>query len=256
VYGAQGRLRHVWRRFLVADFPRLVRSEWRFVAPAALLFFLPLLLYIGAAQYWPESVYLVLPTTEAARAEEMYSPDSQHPGRMNRDAGDDFAMLGVYVWNNVRLDFQCFAGGIVFGLGSIFYLLFNGLFIGAVAGHLTHLGYIATFWGFVAGHSSFELTGAVLSGAAGLRVGYALVAPGVRTRGAALRQAARVAVLMLYGAAALTFCAAFIEAFWSPLRAVPVPVKYATGVLLWLLLLSYLFFAGRHRAAEARRDGA
>ena len=33
------------------------------------------------------------------------------------------------------------------GLGSLFFLLFNGLVIGAVAGHLTQIGYIGTFWG-------------------------------------------------------------------------------------------------------------
>ena len=47
---------------------------------------------------------------------------------------------GMYIAHNVRIDFQCFAGGIAFGVGSIFYLVHNGLAIGAVAGHLT-LGY-------------------------------------------------------------------------------------------------------------------
>ena len=70
----------------------------------------------------------------------------------------------------------------LFGVGTIFYLLFNGVFLGAVAGHLTGLGYIETFWGFVSGHSSFELTAIMLSGAAGLRIGMALIAPGNRTR--------------------------------------------------------------------------
>lgn len=249
IYGAQPGVMQAWRRFLVADFPALVRQEWRYVVPAALVFFLPLLLYIAAAQAWPESVYLVIPTGQAAQIEEMYSPDAPQLGRPRRNAGDDFTMLGVYVWNNVRIDFQCFAGGIVFGIGSLLYLLYNGLSIGAIAGHLTHLGYIATFWGFVAGHSSFELIGAVLSGASGLRIGYALVAPGPLTRGAALRKAARVAVRLLYGAAVLTFCAAFIEAFWSPLRTPPVVLKYGVGIALWLLLLAYFFLAGRGSAS-------
>lgn len=255
IYGAQPRLRHAWLTFFLARLPALVRSEWPFVLPALLLFFVPLAAYIPIAHYWPESVYLVLPSDFAAQMEEMYAPDARRIGRLARYAGDDFWMLGSYIWNNVRLDFQCFAGGLLFGVGSVFYLLYNGLVIGATAGHLTRLGYVDTFWGFVAGHSSLELIGAVLAGAAGLRVGYALIAPGNRSRLSALKGSARVAVRMLCGAAALTFCAAFVEAFWSPLSSVPAAIKYAVGGGLWLLLLAYFLFAGR-RSAGASGDAA
>ena len=169
-----------------------------------------------------------------------------------RDAGTEFTMLGASIRNNVRIDFQCFAGGIFFGLGSIFYLFDNGLYIGAGAGHRTRLGYGEAFWSFVAGHSSFELIGAILAGAAGLRIGYALVAPGPYTRGTALRAAARVAVQLLYGAAAMTACAAFVEAFWSPRRALPVELKYGVGIALWVAWLAYFALAGRGRR---RTDG-
>ena len=243
IYGAQPRNRTAWLRFLVGGFPALVRREWRFVAIAAVLLLAPFALYVAAAQRWPESVYLMVPPDAAVQMETMYGPDAPKIGR-DRNAGDDFAMLGYYIWNNVRIDFQCFAGGIVFGLGSIFYLLYNGLFLGAVAGHLTRLGYGETFWSFVAGHSSFELIGAILAGAAGLRLGYALVSPGPYTRGTALRAAARVAVRLLYGAAAMTACAALVEAFWSPQRALPVELKYAVGLGLWALWLLYFALAG------------
>jgi uncharacterized membrane protein SpoIIM required for sporulation len=255
IYGAQPRQRGAWLRFLTTGFPSLVRREWRYVVPATLLLLLPLALYVAAAQIWPESVYLVLPGESAAQMEEMYAPDAPHVGR-TRDAGTDFAMLGVYIWNNVRIDFQCFAGGIVFGLGSIFYLFFNGLFIGAVAGHLTRVGYGETFWTFVAGHSSFELIGAILSGAAGLRIGYALIAPGQLTRLAAVRRAARTAVRLLYGAAAMTFAAAFVEAFWSPQRAIAPQVKYVVGISFWIAWLAYFAFAGLGREAESGDDGS
>ena len=166
-----------------------MRREWRFVAAAAVMMLAPIGLYVWAAQLWPESVYLVLSPESAARIEAMYGPDSTRPGRA-RDASDDIVMMAFYIYNNVRIDFQCFAGGLLFGVGSIFFLVYNGLHIGAVAGHLTRVGYGEAFWGFVAGHSSFELLGAVLAGAAGLRIGYALVAPGARTRGDAMRAAA------------------------------------------------------------------
>ena len=91
---------------------------------------------------------------------------------------------------------------------------------------------------------------AVLAGAAGLRIGYALVAPGPRRRGDALRAAARPAVYLLYGAAAMTACAALVEAFWSPQRAIPSVLKYGVGIGLWATWLLYFAFAGASARSE------
>ncbi|WP_153108854.1 stage II sporulation protein M [Propionivibrio limicola] len=246
VYGARKRVAGAWLEFIASGFPRLVRQEAGFVLAAAALFFIPLLLSLALLQIYPDGVYLVLSSDSAAQYEEMYAPDAQRLGRpAAHGAARELSMLAFYISNNVRIDFQCFAGGIAFGLGSLFFLGYNGLMIGATAGHLTQLGYIETFWGFVAGHSAPELIGAVLSGAAGLKIGLALIAPGRKRRLDALKQAAHPAIRLLYGAAALTFSAAFIEALWSPNRALPFAVKIGTGIAVWLLLLAYLLFAGR-----------
>lgn len=244
VYGASRASLDGVLAFFGGGFPRLVRQEWRVVGIAALLFFVPLLLMLFALQTFPEAVYLVMSPDQAEQYQAMYAPDARHLGRP-RTASSEWAMWAFYIANNVRIDFQCFAGGLAFGVGTIFFLLYNGLAIGAVAGHLTQLGYIDTFWGFVAGHSAFELIGAVLAGAAGLKLGHALVAPGELGRLAALKENARVAVRLVYGAATLTFCAAFIEAFWSPLRSLPFAFKIGAGLLLWALTLAWLLLAGR-----------
>jgi uncharacterized membrane protein SpoIIM required for sporulation len=159
-------------------------------------------------------------------------------------------MFGVYIWNNVRIGFQTFAGGMLAGVGSAWFLASNGVIIGAIAGYLTQVGYTETFWSFVAGHSSTELTAIVLSGAAGFKLGLAVIAPGNVSRKAALVAAARPAVRIMYGAAALFFVAAFVEAFWSPITEVPFSAKVAAGVAGWVLVLGYLLLAGRSRAAR------
>jgi uncharacterized membrane protein SpoIIM required for sporulation len=234
--------------FVIADFPRLVRQEWRLVAAAALLFFGPLLGLIAVLQAFPEFVHYLLAPEQIANFHAMYDPANRRLGA--READSSLMMFGFYIWNNVRIGFQTFAGGLLAGVGSIWFLGANGIVIGAVAGYLTQVGYTETFWSFVAGHSSLELLAIVLAGAAGLRLGLAVIAPGNLTRRSALVAAARPAVRIMYGAALMFFAAAFVEAFWSPLTEIPFRFKIIAGVAGWILLLGYFLFAGRARAAR------
>jgi uncharacterized membrane protein SpoIIM required for sporulation len=234
--------------FLLVSFPQLVRDEWRVVAAAALLFFGPLVALIAALQAWPEFVHYLLDPRQIAAFHDMYDPANRRLGM--READTHLAMFGFYIWNNVRIGFQTFAGGMLAGLGSVWFLASNGLMIGAVAGYLTQVGFSASFWSFVAGHSSLELLAIVLSGAAGLRLGMAVIAPGPRSRRAALVAAARPAVRLMYGAALMFCAAAFVEAFWSPLTEVPFEVKIWAGLAGWALLAAYFALSGRARAAR------
>jgi uncharacterized membrane protein SpoIIM required for sporulation len=178
----------------------------------------------------------------------MYDPANRRLGM--READTHLAMFGYYIWNNVRIGFQTFAGGLLAGLGTIWYLAANGVILGAVAGYLTQIGFGETFWSFVSGHAALELTAIVISGAAGLRLGLAVIAPGKRSRKAALVAAARPAVRLMYGAALMFAAAAFVEAFWSPLTAVPYAAKIWAGLAGWGMLLAYLALSGRAGAAR------
>ena len=240
-----------WLRFIRNDFPVLVRNRWKTVVSASLLLFGPMLTMIAVLQFYPEFVNYLIGPENLNDFQRMYNPASEYVGRP-RGAESHWYAFSMYIWNNVRIDFQCFAGGLLFGIGAIFFLFYNGLYIGAIAGYLTELGYVQTFWGFVAGHSAFELLGAALSGAAGLEVGMALVAPGQLTRVAALKLRTKTAIKILYGAVAMTLFAAFIEAFWSSMTWMPVNLKYGVGIVLWILLLTYFLFVGRPQTEALR----
>jgi uncharacterized membrane protein SpoIIM required for sporulation len=88
----------------------------------------------------------------------------------------------------------------------------------------------------------------VLCGAAGLRLGYSLIAPGRLRRVDALRVGAREALPLVIGSAGMLVLAAGIEAFWSPRTEVPVQIKYGVGIAMWLLTTAYFCLMGRRRA--------
>ncbi len=161
------------RRVLASEFPASVRAHRRYVAVAAAVFVLPMVI-VGALVYGrPELILSVVSAETAASFEDMYSPAAESIGRV-RTASTDWIMLGYYIRNNIGVSFQCFAGGLFAGLGTLFFLAYNGAFAGALAGYLAERGMSATFFSFVATHSAFELTAIVLSGAAGLRIGHSL----------------------------------------------------------------------------------
>lgn len=236
-------------QFYLRELPRLVRREWRVVLLSAALFFGSFWGIFAAIQLEPQLVYSVLDGAQVAEMEVMYDPARHERFGREREADSDVFMFGFYIKNNTSIGFQVFAGGLLYGLGTLFFLLFNGLFIGAIAGHLTQLGYIETFWGFVAGHSAFELSAIVLSAAAGFKLAQALFIPGRKTRLLALRDNAHAALGIVYGAATLFIMAAFVEAFWSSIAWLPVTLKYTVGILLWLLTLGYFALLGRESGA-------
>ncbi|WP_243305311.1 stage II sporulation protein M [Geothrix oryzisoli] len=243
IYGERGEGLLGALRFLWQDLPRQVRGEWRLVAVSGLLFFGT---WIGAfllVRADPNLVHLMLSPEEAARYVQMYDPKTPVAGAMG--ATRDVMMFGWYILNNVGIDFQIFASGLLAGIGPLFFLPFNGLHGGAVMAHLTNQGLTATFYGFISGHSSFELIGGVLSGAGGLRMGLSLMHPGRRSRVAALREGARKGARLLFGAVVLTFVAACFEGFWSGNALVPWKAKVAVGLAFWTLLALWLLLAGR-----------
>jgi uncharacterized membrane protein SpoIIM required for sporulation len=247
LYGSRGGQSTRVLSFIAAEFPRLVRAEWKLVAASALLFMGTLVLLFAVILAYPDFIHYFIDPRELASFEEMYNPSNPRLGM--RASDDNVMMFAFYIWNNVRIGFQVFATGVTFGLGTVFFLVFNGALIGAVAGHLTGIGYGAPFWSFVSGHSAMELTAIVIAGAAGLRLGGAVISPGGLSRKNALVQAARPAVRLVYGAALMFTIAAFIEGFWSPLTLFPAQTKHAVGGALWGFLFLYLALAGRRRAA-------
>ncbi|MBI3528267.1 MAG: stage II sporulation protein M [Betaproteobacteria bacterium] len=247
LYGARGARSAPPLNFLAAGFPRLVRAEWRLVAAAAALFAGPLLVLLLVLPTFPDFIHYFVEPAGLARFQEMYDPANPRLGM--RQSDDNLMMFAYYIWNNVKIGFQTFATGVLLGIGSVYYLLYNGAQIGAIAGHFSGAGFSEPFWSFVSGHSAMELTAIMLSGAAGLKLGVSIIAPGARSRQAALMESAKPAVRLMYGAALMFVIAAFIEGFWSPLATFPASTKYAVGAVMWAFVIAYFLFAGRRSAA-------
>ncbi|HEX4510033.1 MAG TPA: stage II sporulation protein M [Burkholderiaceae bacterium] len=224
------------------EFPRTVRRYWKFVLIAAVLMTGPGLVGFVGSMRSQSFATQILPEATAAQMRESYSHDPSE----GRTGNDNAFMAGFYVNNNIGIAFRCFATGILFGLGSLFFLVYNGLTIGAVAGFVQSAGYGRNLLTFMVGHGAFELTAIVISGAAGMVMGYALVDTGGLTRFGSLRRRARDLAQLIMGVAVMLAIAACLEGFWSPAH-VPRTAKLVAAALLWVSVMAYLALAGRSR---------
>lgn len=239
LYGARpsGGLRLA--RLIGVEIPREIRANgWTF-ALANLLFYGPWLIGCIGALIDVDFATGVLPAEMLASMEQMYAePD------LLRGDGEDAAMAGFYVMNNVGIALRCFATGALAGLGPVFFLVYNGLILGTVTGYLFAVGHGGNLLSFIAGHSPWELTGVVIAGTGGLRLGWALIDTGGLTRAASLRLAAPGLYRLVSGAIFVLLVAAAIEGFFSA-SPLPAQVKWAFGVLQVAIVAGWIAFGGR-----------
>jgi len=233
-------------RFLGGGYARMVRAELGLLLASTLLFYGVAL--IAGLLVWrtPDLVYSMVGTEMVENIDRMYDPSAEHFLKA-REVDSDVLMFGFYINNNIGIAFRTFAAGAPYAVGTIFFLAYNGLILGALGAHVTQAGYAVTFWPYVIGHGAFELTAIILSGQAGLKLGRAVLNPGRRTRWAALAAEARSSLGLIYGFAGMLVIAAFIEAFWSSSVLVPWEVKVGVGTALWTMVLGYFALAGRWR---------
>jgi uncharacterized membrane protein SpoIIM required for sporulation len=159
---------------------------------------------------------------------------------------DEAALASQIFTNNITVTMLAFGGGLLLGLGTVLVLLQNGVLLGAVAGLSIGAGNGRPFFALVTAHGVLELSCICVSAAAGLRIGWAIVDPGYRRRGDALRDEARAAVEMLIGTAPWLVVAGLVEGFVTP-AGLPLPVVITIGLGLGAIYWGLVLWRGGER---------
>lgn len=245
IYRSNNGLAKQFIAYVSGGFARDIRAAKYWLLLSTSLLMLPWLAVMVAIYFYPNFVFVIIDPEQVNSFESMYS---QAQSSYSRVADDDWRMFGHYIYNNIGIAFRAFAGGLLAGLGTVATLLYNGLVLGALFARAETVNLTNNFYSFVSGHAAFEIGGIIVSGAAGLKLGWSILAPGNLPRGESLRRATRSMSGLIGGSAAMLFIAAILEAFWSP-RVYPVSVKLTVGGVLLVLLILYFTFAGRRNAA-------
>jgi uncharacterized membrane protein SpoIIM required for sporulation len=142
--------------------------------------------------------------------------------------------------HNLTVCFLAFSSGIVFGLGTLYFMFINGLLLGVIGVACQQHGMTVDLWSFVAPHGALELPSIVFAGAAGFRLGQGVLFPGLYRRRDSVARAGVEATKLVAGIIPLLVIAGTLEGFFSPSSA-PVWFKFSVGGTLFSLLLLWLF---------------
>jgi uncharacterized membrane protein SpoIIM required for sporulation len=163
------------------------------------------------------------------------------------------ASFASRVWtNNAWIAAQCVAFGIL-GVYVPYIVLQNAQNLGVTAAVMFAYDEGDTFFLYIAPHGLLELTAIFVAAAAGLRIFWAWVAPGARTRGQALAEDARALFTVAIGLVFVLFISGIIEGFVTP-APWPWPVKIGIGAVALLAFLFYQVIVGG-RASRAGETG-
>ena len=232
----QGSQHQEWQQvkdFVLWGFPQIVRDTWVYIAIATGIFGLAALIAWWYA--WQDPTFIAL--TVPREIIEMVEEDGEL--WMGSIVGIEPIASSDITINNLRVSFTAIAGGIFAGLGTIYIMAFNGLFISAIATLVGKNNLAYPFWAFVLPHGSLELPAIFLAGGAGLLIGKALVFPGEYRRIDALKMNGIKAAQLLFGIVPMLLIAGTIEGFFSPSPIIPSPIKYLFGTGLFCLLILY-----------------
>ncbi|MFN2464680.1 MAG: stage II sporulation protein M [Candidatus Dormibacteria bacterium] len=218
--------------------PRTFRACGAYLGISALLVFLPALVAAVAIASHPQLAGGVLPgrLITAVKHHELWTQIAREERPL---------MAGYIMTNNIRVAVLAFALGPLITIPTILLLVFNGVNLGAAFGLTYAYGLSGGLLEFVVGHGVIELSVVIAAGAAGLMMGWAVLVPGVRTRGDALRIAGRRSLVLITGLAPLLVIAGIIEGLISPSTDLPAWLHYVVGAATGILMYGYLLLAGR-----------
>ena len=241
IYGRRARTLSAVGRFFRVDFPAAVWHARRFVLVSLACLFLPAIA-VGA---WTANSDVALDAAIPEEAQEAYL-SSQFEDYYSSEPAAQFA---TYVTvNNITVAFYAFAAGILLCLGAVFILVNNGANVGVAAGLFIAAGQSGKFFGLILPHGLLELTAVAVAGAAGIQIGWSIIAPGDRTRTAALAEAGRRSVVIVLGLVLAFIVAGTIEGFITGYASTA--VRLSVGVLVEVAFLLYVVTFGRRAAAE------
>jgi len=237
----------IWKFYLV-DFPAVAQKRAAFIWAAVGITIIGALIAYFLILSNPKTTSLFIPEAFKSSVDAWKKGFADHG---DISAGDGAIFSASLMTHNTQVGIVAFATGVTVVMPPV--LLFgNGTMLGALVAVVAPTGKLMAMWAGLLPHGVCELSAIFICGAAGMLLGWAIIAPGELTRRDALLVCGRDAITLMLGTIPLFIIAGIFEANVSH-SSLPRELKFALAIFQLILLLYYLGFRKANNASEAAR---
>ena len=262
IYNNRKREKGSFSRFWLEEIPDAMWASRKGLLVSFIVFFVGCLIGILSTHHNPDFTSIILSESYVEMTEQNISENNPMAVYQQQNAVSMFIDIA---WNNIRVALFCFVLGLLFQVGSLFFILYNSIMFGSFMWFFFQRGLIQESFLAVMLHGTIELSMIIIAGAAGVALGKGLVFPGNYSRLQAMTKSARHASKIIIAVAVFLVLAAFIEGFLTRYSVLEnaggqmlLDVLRAIFILLsGALVLGYFILLPwrRHARGKAKEEG-
>ncbi len=233
--------------FWKEELPFIMYQTRKELVVSFLVFALAMGVGVLSSAYDPEFYRLILGDSYVEMTKENIR--SGDPMAVYKKMNEVDMFLGITI-NNLFVAFYTFILGVIMSIGTLSFLLYNGIMVGSFQYFFVEQGLFRESFLTIWMHGTLEISAIIIAGAAGIVMGNGLVFPGTYSRLQSFQVSARRAIKIMLGITPIFVFAAFIEGFLTRYTDLPDPVRLAVILLSLFFILGYFVWYPRHKANE------
>ena len=246
IYKNKVRRRKKFIDFWKEELPqRMYEARWQLLF-GFMLFTISFFIGIFSSMHDPDFAKFILPEGYTEMTEENIR--SGDPMKVYKES-NQFDMALSITFNNLWVSFLLLAFGIFFGLGTAFFIMYNGIMIGAFQYFFIERDLFRESFLTIWVHGALEISAIVVAGTAGFTLGKALLFPGTYTRLQSFRINGMRAIQIFLGITPIIILAGFNESFLTRLTETPDVIR---GLLIAIEFLFMIFYFVIYPARKAK----
>lgn len=240
------------RGFWSVELPSAIWSGRIPMLYAFLLFSLGISIGVFSDMYYPDFSRIVLSDGYVQMTEQFIAEGDPMKVYKDENPVEMFFMIAI---NNIQISLAAFVLGLLWGVGTAYLLLSNGIMFGAFM-HFFFKRDLATESVLtVMQHGTLELSMIVLSGAAGFMIARGILFPGTYTRVESMVMQARNAIKVMIPVFLLLLYAAFIESFLTRYTELPNALRALSILLSAGIVIGYFVWYPYYKNKKGEFDG-
>ncbi len=245
IYRNRVRKRQRFALFWKEELPQHMYNGRRQLLFTFLLFAISFLIGMFSSMHDPQFARFILGDEYVAMTEQNIA--SGDPMAVYKEMNQFDMLLGITL-NNLWVSFLMLAFGIFFGVGTAYFIVFNGIMIGAFQYFFIERGLFWESFLTIWVHGALEVSAIVIAGMAGITLGKGLLFPGTYTRLQSFRKHGLQAVQIFMGVAPVIVLAAINESFLTRYTETPDVVRGLLIAVEFGFMFFYYIYYPRQKA--------